>query len=350
MIDVRQENGYYKWDFSNIQLIVDELKNNHFDIQLSQYQRKIQDAISCRYSQIAIPIIRGDFQYTLVLSYNHYDVKKQKIVFEPLRENSNCVGVIFDINKVLEYYAKWEKRNKQKTVRENVSSFKGPLVLSYIRGTLEGAGIEYTEDKSWHGHMFKTETYSLVYSETPPGELAKLNMERVLLRLSINGGRINNIDVPLKKFVENPDDYISKLDEILKTKETAYNKIRNLSSKYSSEIEKMKTQLTVDLKAVSHARFWWQNQLGDTRKTKPTRDSVNGYEVEWENLAPSHPRYPAEKLWERAKRLGLFDRWTPHCSLQLRNNHSLSFTGDKAKQMWASYNAHIHGKSKKGKK
>lgn len=244
MIDVRQENGYYKWDFSNIQLIVDELKNNHFDVQLSQYQRKIQDAISCRYSQIAIPIIRGDFQYNLVLSYNHYDVKKQKIVFEPLRENSNCVGVIFDINKVLEYYAKWEKRNKQKTVRENVSSFKGPLVLSYIRGTLEGAGIEYTEEKSWHGHMFKTETYSLVYSEPPPGELAKLNMERVLLRLSINGGRINNIDVPLKKFVENPDDYISKLDEILKTKETAYNKIRNISSKYSVEIEKMKTQLT----------------------------------------------------------------------------------------------------------
>jgi hypothetical protein len=113
----------------------------------------------------------------------------------------------------------------------------------------------------------------------------------------------------------------------------------------------MKTQLTVDLKAVSHARFFYKNQLGLETAHKPIRDTVNGAVVPYKQYAlPMLHEYPHETWLERFRRFKVIDRWRPVCILQLRNNHSLSFTGDKAKQMWASYNAHIHGKSKKGKK
>jgi hypothetical protein len=203
MIEVRQKDGYYNWTESNIQMVVDELKNNHFEIELSSYHRTIVSSISCGYSSVKIPIVRGDFRYTLFLSYREYDIKKEKIKFDAILEEGKWKGVFFDIEKVIVYYEKWDKRNKQKTVRENVSQFKGPLVLSYIRGTLEAAEIEYKEEQSYSRNIFKTNTYCLEYREPPPGELAKLNMERVELILTTNDKKVNYVPVPLKKFVEN---------------------------------------------------------------------------------------------------------------------------------------------------
>ncbi len=101
-------------------------------------------------------------------------------------------------------------------------------------------------------------------------------------------------------------------------------------------------QLTIDFKAVSHARLWYVNQFGETIKCKPKNPTVHGVAVKHE-LAPALLQYPYEMLLERANRLGIVDRWIVHCALQLRNNHSLSFVGNKAKQMFKAYNASIYG-------
>jgi hypothetical protein len=269
MIEVRQTDSFYNWSKSNVQMVVDELKANHFDIELDTYHRTDASAISCGYSSVKIPIIRGDFKYTLILSYCEYDIKKEKIKFDAILEDGKWKGVFFDIEKVIAYYEKWDKRNKQKIVRENVSQFKGPLVLSYIRGTLDEAGIEYKEEKSYSSTIFKTNTYSLAYREPPPGELAKLNMERVELILTTNDKKVNYVPVPLKKFVENVEDNISKLSEIVMKKELAHNEISKIRAKYKGEIEKIETQLT-EVVALGY------------------KESQNTFDSEWKDLF--HPK------------------------------------------------------------
>lgn len=249
MIEVRNVNThYYEYDTSNIQAVVDELKANNFEIDLDVGYRTVtaMEAIDCRYCLVKIPIVRGEFKHTLILSYREWDTKKQKIIFDPIVENGMNVGVYFDIQKVIAYYEKWDKRNKQKTVRENVSAFKGPLLLSYIRGTLDNAGIEYEEmkEKYYSGIVFKTKTYSLTYNEPTPGELAKLNMERVELTLATNDKKLQYISVPLKKFVENVDGCIAKLSEMVIERKIKDQKTSDLNKKYTDDIEKMKTQLS----------------------------------------------------------------------------------------------------------
>lgn len=89
-------------------------------------------------------------------------------------------------------------------------------------------------------------------------------------------------------------------------------------------------QVTVDLRAVSHARYFYTNQFGEVARCKPTKPSVHG-SVQHDPLRIA-----------LATKLGIIDRWTAHCILQLRNSHSLSFVGQKAKQMFGAYNAHIY--------
>ena len=92
----------------------------------------------------------------------------------------------------------------------------------------------------------------------------------------------------------------------------------------------MNTQLTIDFKSVSHARYFYKNQFGEVVRIKPTKPSVHGAaQTDLLRIA-------------LASKLGILDRWTAHCILQLRNNHSLQFVGDKAKQMFAAYNKHIY--------
>ena len=92
------------------------------------------------------------------------------------------------------------------------------------------------------------------------------------------------------------------------------------------------TQLTVDFRAVSHAKYFYVNQWGEQIRCLPTKPSVHG-------AVQTDPSRIA-----LAEKLGIIDSWTAHCVLQLRNNHSLRFVGAKAKQMFAAYNAHIYGK------
>ncbi len=93
----------------------------------------------------------------------------------------------------------------------------------------------------------------------------------------------------------------------------------------------MDYQCVVDFKAVSHARFYYKNQFGEVIRCKPKAPSVHA-------ATQTNPDRIA-----LATRLGITDRWTAQCILQLRNNHSLSFVGNKAKEMFKAYNAHIYG-------
>jgi len=102
-------------------------------------------------------------------------------------------------------------------------------------------------------------------------------------------------------------------------------------------------QLTIDYNAVSHAALYYENDKGNTRRTLPRCKTVNGQPIPDEK-ALWLPDYPDETMLERAIRRKLLDRWWPVCILQFRNNHSMTFSGDKAKQKWKQYNQHIYGK------
>lgn len=109
------------------------------------------------------------------------------------------------------------------------------------------------------------------YREPPPGKLAKLNMERVELILTTNDKKVNYVPVPLKKFVENVEDNISKLSEMVMKKEAAHNKISSIRAKYAGEIKKIETQLT-EVVALGY------------------KESQNTFDSEWKELF-----YPKKK-------------------------------------------------------
>ena len=94
----------------------------------------------------------------------------------------------------------------------------------------------------------------------------------------------------------------------------------------------MQTQLTIDYRAVSHARYWYENWCGQTRRVKPKCPTFNGVELDIDDV-----------LRVKALKRPL-DKWTPVCRLQLRNNHSLLFRGDAARKQWKNYNERIYGK------
>lgn len=106
----------------------------------------------------------------------------------------------------------------------------------------------------------------------------------------------------------------------------------------------MNTQIAIDFKAVSHARFYYKSQLGLIRRTLPKLPTANGMTILPGMPALNIHDYPFETMMERCRRLGIIDVWTPYCVLQLRNNHALTFKGEKAKEMWANYRAHLFKK------
>ena len=108
----------------------------------------------------------------------------------------------------------------------------------------------------------------------------------------------------------------------------------------------MSTQLVVDFKSISHAKLWYTNQFGETVRCKPRVPTVHGQPFPNTKLA-CLPDQPPETWLERAIRLDVLDRWTTHCALQLRNNHSLRFVGNKAKEMYKAYSKHIYGNNNK---
>ncbi len=102
----------------------------------------------------------------------------------------------------------------------------------------------------------------------------------------------------------------------------------------------MNSQLTIDFSAISHSLFHYRNQFGEIVRIKPRQPTVHGGQK-----IPDGKCFGEDGLVsERVKRLGYVDEWTPVCILQFRNNHSLTFTGQKAVDMNKNYKAHIYGR------
>lgn len=104
-------------------------------------------------------------------------------------------------------------------------------------------------------------------------------------------------------------------------------------------------QITIDFKKVQWATYHWINGKGDERKTKPDYFTANGTPIiNGDKAYPYLPEYPSESTLERAKRLDILDVWKPVCQLHITANRTLTFTGNRATQIWKAYNAHIYGK------
>lgn len=102
---------------------------------------------------------------------------------------------------------------------------------------------------------------------------------------------------------------------------------------------KNSNKIVVDLKKVTHAQMkWCCHSLGRTykRDNNPIKPTVNGHEFDCDSIRnslgfcnDSHVRSGDETMLEYATRRNLLDTWYPELELQLSNNHSLIYTGDK---------------------
>jgi len=106
---------------------------------------------------------------------------------------------------------------------------------------------------------------------------------------------------------------------------------------------KRDNKIILNLNSCQWARFYYRNQHGDTRDTLPAPAymSVRGSVIFKTASAYPHPDYPAETMYERAKRLGLLEQWTPEVFFKVTANAGVIFTGDKAMSMWKAWNAKI---------
>lgn len=107
----------------------------------------------------------------------------------------------------------------------------------------------------------------------------------------------------------------------------------------------MRTNKTVlDVSKVQHGTYYWINQYGQIYHSTPLCNSVRLERVFKDELALPHPDYIGETTYDRAKRLGILDVWKPVVSFQLTANHTITFTGKKAEQMWGIWMKHLQNK------
>jgi len=104
----------------------------------------------------------------------------------------------------------------------------------------------------------------------------------------------------------------------------------------------MRTQLTIDFRAISHARYFYRNQYGETVRCKPRVPTVHGGATFAQDELICNS---TETRLQFAQRTNMLDRWVPVCVLQLRNNHALTFVGKQATKKWKGYNEYIYSRS-----
>lgn len=111
---------------------------------------------------------------------------------------------------------------------------------------------------------------------------------------------------------------------------------------------KRDNRIILDLSKCQYARFYYRNQHGDTRNILPAPQymSVRGCDIEKTASSFPHPDYPYESMYDRAKRLGLLEHWTPEVFFKVTANAGVIFTGDKAMSMYAAWNEKIFNKHK----
>ena len=104
----------------------------------------------------------------------------------------------------------------------------------------------------------------------------------------------------------------------------------------------MNNRIVCDLNKAQWAHYGYTNQYGNKVPVLPLGPTVRGllFEVD----AP-HIKYHCTML-EFAKTEKLLDVWTPYVKFQFSANHSLVYTGDKAKAMWHEWGKRIFKKGK----
>lgn len=232
VIEIKKDEGV---GYHNVNMTEFESEMNSFGFEISNVTgyRKYDKT----YSGIETSIKKGDFNQILVLGVPSYTYRNIKFV---IPEENGVIKV--DGNFVEAYYQNWKKKNDQKKIRENVAEFKTPLVFSFIRGTLDSADIEY-KDESNDDYYFRAVTtrFTIHYRIPPPGELGKLNLENIKVHISF--AYYNIKDVPLKKFVNNPEEYLKSLKEISDKYSEETKKLQDIVTRYQNEIEKIESEL-----------------------------------------------------------------------------------------------------------
>lgn len=107
---------------------------------------------------------------------------------------------------------------------------------------------------------------------------------------------------------------------------------------------KINNRIVIDLSKVTHAWKGWVTQDGNHRRVFRPNYTVNG--VDFDSAAKVFGSN--ETMLDRAVKLMIIDVWIPYTTFQLSNNHSLTYTGDKAQSLWKAWNERIF--NKKGKK
>lgn len=111
---------------------------------------------------------------------------------------------------------------------------------------------------------------------------------------------------------------------------------------------KRDNKIILDLNKCQWARFYYTNDHGDKRNEPVPEEyfTVHGQIYHLTDKAYPHHLYPEETMFERAKRFGWLDIWTPEIYFKVTANAGVIFFGDKALAMRDAWNAKIFGKKK----
>lgn len=115
-------------------------------------------------------------------------------------------------------------------------------------------------------------------------------------------------------------------------------------------------KVILDISKCTHAWSGWITTCGNyRRRLKPKQSTVHGQEFDEEAPAmcvenQMNPREKYVTMFDLADENGMLDIWIPYATFQLSNNHSLTYTGDKALSMMAAWKERIFNKGKKERK
>ena len=109
-------------------------------------------------------------------------------------------------------------------------------------------------------------------------------------------------------------------------------------------------KIILDLNKCQSASLVYRNQDVMLKLSYPIVPTVHGMWFEPNGMAATHPLYPGESNMQRARRLKVLDIWIPECKFIMASNHSVTYTGKKALEMYKAWSAKIFGKQNKRKK
>lgn len=84
---------------------------------------------------------------------------------------------------------------------------------------------------------------------------------------------------------------------------------------------------------VAYVKYYYRNRFNNIHTTRlPRVPSVNGSLVNLSDMGMD-----GRPMIEVARERNLLDEWTPVCVVQLSNNHSLKYEGDRGKEIWKQW-------------